>query len=290
MRGKSKFSWADDKTWPPDGKGYVFLGRALRKVGAHLFPEAWTDRDPHVLPLPLPDTAADAKAGHLLAAQRLLGEYFPETPPPTVDFTGLENSREQFSKELWGKALDASRRQVVAASEAKERFRAAKEEIRRLCVTEVIVSAQRWNYDGSHSALKATLWNLPKFETWFEHCQISSADAYGKSSGYDEYQWLFIGEAGLNALVDPLATSPSAAEQSKGYRSKYLRFLLAAADALDVKPDDARPHKQVSNDVRTFARTAGVKEISPAMADKMATILREPEAGKGKDGPRFKKN
>jgi len=42
-----RFSWANAGSWPAfDGPGYVFLGRALLRVGGFLFPETWSNNDP----------------------------------------------------------------------------------------------------------------------------------------------------------------------------------------------------------------------------------------------------
>lgn len=76
-----------------------------------------------------------------------------------------------------------------------------------------------------------------------------------------------------------------------GYRSDYLQFLLAAADELDVKPDDKRGVKEVQSGILAFARKGGRLDlITPTMAHKMATILRSPDAGGGKNSYRYKKD
>ena len=286
-----KFSWSNTTTWPDfDGPGYVFLGRAVLRLGKHMFPAEWSHRDTFVLPQALPATADEAGGGSLFLAWRLLGDFYPEVKIPAMNMMDREASRVHFTSEIWAKALDAATRQAAVAKEGQERFRAVKRAIQEHCAYGRLVSAQLGER-GDYYDLKAHIWNTPKNEGWFEQCRISDADAYGSSShgASSRYSWLFIGEDGLSGLIDPLAGSPSAAEASKGHRSKYLVFLLAAADELNVSPGDTRGVKVIAREVEAFARKSGLtrEHISPSMAEKMATILREPEAGGGKNPSRF---
>lgn len=276
----ARLNWGNEKSWPPDTAEYVFAAKALDAVGVLHFGIAWTGREmqtqlsaahnqPHI-----PATFDAASQLSLDIAKSLIRTYCPEIEAPQT-----------VLHEHWSWALQAVERDRAA----RNRLHEAWETFREHCSWGRLVAAFMHD-DGTASELKQDRWNnREQAKKWLLNCRINGGEVYGSHSSHRDYP-LFVRRDTLDALVNPLGTSPSATEPAKGHRSKYLRFLLAAADALDVKPDDTRTHKQVSNDVLALARSTGVKEISPAMADKMATILREPEAGKGKDGPRFRKN
>jgi hypothetical protein len=189
--------------------------------------------------------------------------------------------------EHWSWALQAVERDRAA----RDRLLEAWERFREHCAWGRLVAALMHD-DGTARELKQDRWNnREKAKKWLLNCRINGGDVYGSHSSHRDYP-LFVRRDTLDALINPLGTSPSAAEPAKGHRSKHLRFLLSAADSLNVKPDDKRTRKEVANDILTFARgiaDTDISQISPTMADNMATILREPEAMGGKNSARYKK-
>lgn len=217
-----RFSWLNTNSWPSfDGPGYVFLGRALQRVGAHLFPDAWTARDP-------------------------------------ID------------------------------PEGQERFRAAKEAIRKHCAYGDLIAAQLWEHDGSYNPLKASIWNTSKFDSWFKNCQISSADAYGSSTGSNSYYWLFIGEKGLDELVKPApAPAPLTATQG-GYLSPYMVLMFDVIREFSIDAEN----QSKKDSILEFIEKEWVRRRLPD-SDKcrtaMATMVRLPESQHGGQSRRAKK-
>ncbi|RWI40023.1 MAG: hypothetical protein EOQ93_32150 [Mesorhizobium sp.] len=282
QQGRFKFDWKDRSTWPPEGKDYVFLGDAVLQMGAKLWPENWNDNDIKATPLFLPDIPLAKASGPQLAVARIL---LRETRHDI-------SSPEHFTEEIWNEALIASRQQMLVHLEAEGRAKAAKEMIRKFSVQEALLTAIRWERDGSYSPLQSTLWTLlPKVQEWFQTCQVASTDIFSGAS-HGQYHWIYVSKRHLEniPIAGAASSSPSVAEPAKGHRSDYLQFLLAAADALNVTPDDERLAKQVEADVLAYARNTGAARIiTQTMAEKMASILRGSDAGAGKASIRYKK-
>ncbi|RWO57822.1 hypothetical protein [Mesorhizobium sp.] len=269
-----RLNWGYEKSWPPATPEYVFAAKALDAMGALHFGTAWTGTElqtqqsvhnPPRIPADF-DTASQLSRD---TAKSLIRMYCPEIETPKT-----------VSEEHWSLALDAVERDRAARS----RFREAKEVFREHCAWGRLVAAYMLSSGEAIKVEKERWNNREQAMKWLLDCSVPSNYGHARHP-------LFVRMDTLTALVNPLGTSPSATEPAKGYRSKYLRLLLAAADSLNVKPDDNRTRKQVANDILTFARGVAdtdISQISPTMADNMATILREPEAGGGKNSPRYK--
>ncbi|RWP23764.1 MAG: hypothetical protein EOR01_07705 [Mesorhizobium sp.] len=278
MSGKFKFSWADRKTWPVEGKDYVFLADAVLRVGAHMFPEEWRWEDVYARPLALPNIDLEQARGDHLSTARLL----------LLATRRVISAPVEFNDDLWREALAESERQVPAAIEARERANAAKEIVRKSCVQESLVSALKWEHDGTYHDLKPTLWTLPKTREWFESGQIAGRDVFSSSS-HGDYHWLFIRRDRLDSLTETRPSPSPSVPARDGYTSPYMDLMFDVIREFSIDEENQAKVDTIKAYLEKQWPLRGFKD-SDNLRRAIATLVRLPESQDGGWKNRTKKN
>jgi hypothetical protein len=156
--------WNDTSGWPDDTSAYVFLARAILRVGPQLFPTEWTGAEATAtVPEKSPPSLSEIIAAEL--AKERPGEY--SLAGFFLDQERLKNSP---PTKLWLAYAAVARRQSV------QRWIATQ------CAGGSLKSGARSSVGGPITLLTPELWNATRRWTGFDECWIDLSDPFGQVS------------------------------------------------------------------------------------------------------------
>ncbi|NEH52937.1 hypothetical protein GR210_29635 [Rhizobium leguminosarum] len=229
--------WRDEREWPDDAYGYVFLARALHIVGIGLYGEAWTRREPLTPPLfDLWNEVAGRKglkyrssigASTEIELLKLLRKHAPDKveledeevlEPATKPLITAEAFKRyaapRGSSRIVNKVMTAQtyRAAVEVAEEENVRRQAAQE--RLAAAQNALKAAMR---DGKLKYVLLPLvggrfsepkppewWNRKEHDRIFAWCQMNPLNPFATGVGGDNFQHVFVDQDDLDYLIRAL--------------------------------------------------------------------------------------
>jgi hypothetical protein len=268
---ENKF-WRSLYSWPADPAGYVFLARAVERVGSAMFGSEWTGQE-------VMTEYKVLQQGPVLAPRRLpisinaASRHSPlsiNPKGPVAQSSLAENDYE---------TTRAIEEHNARALPALKRLGATKREIVKRCESGELVSAARPTSGGVMMVLPASHWNTEHWDNRFIMCQMNPTRPFGTGFAGDNYCWIFVTAETLDRLLLslPFAQTGSASDI---HHSPYIRLMLSVAKKLKIAPDQ-QPKKEVV--MAELKKNWGSSiPYSENLLKAMATLLREPESQGGK--------
>ncbi|WEK50984.1 MAG: hypothetical protein P0Y66_02595 [Candidatus Kaistia colombiensis] len=205
--------WSDPSKWPFDGLGFLFLGRAIDRVGRAEFGDKWNGEElvadaSHIVP----DSWADASFATKRYVNESLGAHFHDYKPGVERWVVVQNASPNYRKQTiyigaedWArgaKLLDAQSRKVAAQilrRQAVEQIIAAK-----LAAGEFRAAARPVR-GGELSPVPAAAWHTEMWRQRFDFCQMRldkpfAPGSCGDRSAQDPYHLIFLSDADLTAF------------------------------------------------------------------------------------------
>lgn len=206
---RQKF-WASQSGWPRDAMGKVFLARAVQRMGAFMYGEAWTGYEPAVdLYLsPLPVESWLARPADRSQVQKLLGLGNP---------TNRYVPRDHVSQPDWlrGRALVDETLDLLRP--ARARLRAVKERLIEAMLSGSLRYCLRIDEQGDFTeALPERFWNTEKTDPRFYFCRLNRAEPISIAVAGGGYRHIFVWQEDLDALVAKPPSEPEAPARGKG--------------------------------------------------------------------------
>jgi hypothetical protein len=213
--------------WPRDPHGYVFLARALEKIGAAM-DDKWTGTEAtadYVQPLPADRTSLWDRQ----RADMLLHKHRPDLGRP--DFV-IGAAAHEFTDEHWRIARELAQRLHTEGLPRFERLQAAQAEINRQSTTNQLVLRIRPISGGPWKEFQKDWWNMDKPEQRFRQCRIDPDYPFSDRPSWRENNdhWIFATQDSLDRI---LAALGSAGPHNSGSRPRPIEpGILAAIDEL----------------------------------------------------------
>ncbi|MDR9808203.1 hypothetical protein [Rhizobium hidalgonense] len=241
--------WADDKKWPDDAYGYVFLARALRIAGAALYSD-WEDRDP-LTPQPL-DLWLEIGGGRFLKPQKdvgnatkdevrkLLAAHAPEklsfVDSADPELQPLRNAKDSWrphvplkkftqvlSPESWRAGAEIAKLENDKRRAALDRFVGAQNFLKTAMRDGKLTFVLQPSRGGSPSKpMPADWWNTKSVAVRFKMCRMSARDPFGVAHAGEGFQDIFVSAAELEIMLKsaiPLSR-PKSSEEMETLRAK----------------------------------------------------------------------
>jgi hypothetical protein len=201
--------------WPRDPHGYVFLARALEKIGAAM-DDQWTGTEAttdYVQPLP----ADRASLWDRQRADILLHKHRPDLGRP--DFV-MGNSLHEFTDEHWRIARELAQRLHTEGLPRFERLQAAQAEIVRRSTTNELILRIRPISGGPWKDFEKDWWNMDKPEERFSRCSIDPNYPFSDRPSWkkDNDHWIFAAQDSLDQMLkrsNVSAPNPSSTTRRK---------------------------------------------------------------------------
>ncbi|MEH7905542.1 hypothetical protein ELG66_00900 [Rhizobium leguminosarum] len=230
MSSNWKF-WANEREWPEDAYGYVFLARALCTVGKALYPE-WTGKEP-LTPEPLLDLWLDAGGMKILQTpdmvsqstldevRRLLYTHAPEKLEIQESWQNqlgpLRTARDAwkattehkrlkwtFTEQSWKDGVEVVRRENERRQAAIDRYTNARNFLRAAMrdgkLTFVLLPPEGGRFS---EPMPASWWNVKEVAHRFYVCKMSPKVPFDTRSAWGaESQDIFVSGEQLGPLLN----------------------------------------------------------------------------------------
>lgn len=265
--------------WPRlDPNGFIFLGRAMEKIGAGLFGDdwisAWLPR-PVGIVRPTGRPMGAAPPDEVRYAKRLIEEFRPElVPDPYPGRTGILPPPWDMDATIWTVA-EALRKEMHDAHVADlKRRRDVRDAVTVECEAGRIKAAVR-HETGKMVPISAHQWNVSGIEHFVTLQMRPIEHAYQPV----EPLLLFLDAADVDRFVAQL-TRPPVPAGIDFHLSPYLAEMLAACRHYKITPD----HQPKAIELERHFRQCriGRDGVSENLARAMATLIREPESQRGR--------
>lgn len=236
--------WTNPGSWPDDAYGYVFLARALLRVGRAMYPHEWTDSEPFAPP-PI-ETKQDIIARSRSGAEYGRGvENFLREISKLIasnDVSKLSWEVESYrvltplrtARSLPGTADNGLRTRQVLSAEAvrygeslvpEENQRRAKAKERWERVVSIVKGALRDGnlecvtlptHGGAFSSIRPKeWWNVPGIESRLTMCRLNPEDPFSAGFAGRGYAHIFVSGNSLSQILPP-PPKPKTAKEIKG--------------------------------------------------------------------------
>lgn len=282
--------WLQKHLWPSDPADYVFLTRAVNRIGQAMFGSEWDGREPTAKPVHALPERGKAEARDELRAYEILKAISPDFvarerdkhadwKPKHDPRTGrLLPASDKMTADDWLVAQKHVQGQNDAIAPALRRFIKVQQEIARACEAGELVSALRPSRGGTMQTVPRQFWNTERWRDRFIWCQMNPKDPFSIGFAGENFCWIFITAESLEKFVS-LRPFSKLASETLSHLSPYMRVLLAVAKELEITPENQPLKKIVSAAIES--RWTG-EPLSEKLLDAMGTILREPNSRLGK--------
>jgi hypothetical protein len=275
--------WSAPDRWPMDPNSYIFLARAVSRIGEAMFGPEWTGTETttKIFAPSLRELNKSSPAERIWAYQALMRgsrKYRKKHTAPVARYTPSSLIARHLTPGEWKEAQTIIRQEYEAAGPALQRFAAVQREITKRCESGELISAIRAK-DGGMRPVSSQWWNTDNAHARFAMCQLNPKEPFSVASAGDNFCWIFLNIASLERflLAQPF-TMPEAGIDV--HLSPYLKTMLSVAKKLEIK-SDCQPKKQVII-AELQASWPGSTPLSQNLASAMATLLREPESQAGR--------
>jgi hypothetical protein len=243
--------WNREKGWPADTDAYVFLARAVQRVGLAMHGAEWLGSEMKVRRKGTPLRGGDEVTILFIPARfnRLRHSLPSMSPPITDEAAALQR-------------VETVYRAIVAA-----------------CQSGKLESAARPRIGGKIQRLPKSVWNTERWWSRFDTCEIDVERPFDHPFARDRGSWIFVTSTSLSDFLLSLPKQPQC-EQELPHLSPYLRLMLIVAKRLDITPQHQPLKKAVVTELRS--QWTGDSPLSDSLVEAMGTILREPESKLGR--------
>jgi hypothetical protein len=270
-----RIDWTREDRWPFGGRQFTFIAGAVRIVGRHLHGREWSGEefDPGffaeslpALPPHKPERVTQAHHHALL----LLRKFRPEL--------GSIDDVESLTDEHWRQAFELRNTEYLTRWTAcRNRVQKAREEIRRLCETEVLTGAIRDERTGDFNGIPHERWRTERFREWFAKSQVGFGEVSPSPLGSrSDHGYLFIETAGLAKFESIVAPAPA----ESGYISPYMQLMFDVIREFRITED----HQSKRDLILEYIEEEWVRRGFPdsnKLRESMATMVRDPLAQSG---------
>src|SRR4051812_2051632 len=181
--------WRQQHLWPADPSGYVFLARAVEKIGQAMFGPEWTGKETTTEPVVALPEQQEASTKDQLRAYQILKATNPE-------FAAKERRRQDKSEQThdmtertlaltatvtpddWSTAQHRVRAQINTASIVLRRFASVQREIAKHCESGELISAIRYSAGGAMMGVPRESWNTERWPDRFIWCKMNPKEPY----------------------------------------------------------------------------------------------------------------
>lgn len=243
--------WKNSASWPDDAYGFVFLARALQRIGTALFNDEWTGAEVvtaapieawHDIMLRIPQSRISQARqqyhrdlGALIASTDpsklawISEKYRVLTPLRTVpslgrlSFDHLDDgvrTRRVLSEEsrIYGESLLAEENQK--RTEAKVRWTRVVGLVKDALRDGKLEYVTLPTHGGAFSAPQPKeWWNVPSIENRLTMCQMNPTSPYGSGFAGNVYEYIFVREADLEKLL-PQPPRPTTSDEVKAIEDR----------------------------------------------------------------------
>jgi hypothetical protein len=235
--------------WPRDPTGYLFLGRAVEKIGATRHDD-WTGTElstENVTHLPM--TLNDATYFDRQRADILLSKHRPDLARP--DFKIGEGAHE-FTEEHWRIACELAQRLHAERRPAIQRLRAVQDEIVRQSIANELILRIRQIAGGPWKEFQQNWWNMDKPEQRFARCTIDPDYPYSARPSWKQNHdhWIFATLESLDRILkfDPRrVATPTMKPASEVSIRAEIKAVYDEAEGSGRKPPN---NKELPKEVR----------------------------------------
>lgn len=247
--------WRSPASWPDDAYGFVFLARAIQRIGKATFAGEWTDTEPFTAPLietPQSMTQRGVPALAALEAYRKeLSALIALSDPSKLSWK-VETYRLRPPLQPLRKARDAIRsgprstvpsddgvrtRQVLSdeavkygeglipeenrkRSEAKARWARVLSSVKDAIRDGNLAYVTLPTHGGAFSAPRPKeWWNVHSIENRITMCRMNPTAPYGSGFAGNGYEYIFVIEADLERLL-PQPARPTTSDEVKALEDK----------------------------------------------------------------------
>jgi hypothetical protein len=204
--------WTEQSAWPADTLEYVFLARAVMKIGVKLHGGKWTGQEPATEIVPKPPISRPKGYGREFEFARKLLRNAParhDLPARAVTYGKWGPlPGQELTAEEWRVAFPSWLEQHQAMNEALARFAAVKKEIAAQCVAGALKSVIRPSEGGRTSPLPDWQWNTERLVPRFACCQIDPNRPFDLGIAGEGYGFIFLIRANLEGYLAGGASVP----------------------------------------------------------------------------------
>ncbi|WP_425647941.1 hypothetical protein [Agrobacterium leguminum] len=251
--------WKNPASWPDDAYGFVFLARAIQRIGKATFAGEWTDTEPFTAP-PIETLQSMIERGvpalaALEAYRKELSALIASNDPSKLLWK-VETYRVRPSLQPLRTARDATRsgprssvpsddgfrtRQVLSdeavkygeglipeenrkRNEAKERWARVLGLVKDALRDGKLGYVTLPTHGGAFSASQPKeWWNVPGIENRITMCRMNPAAPYGFGFAGNGYEYIFVGEADLERLL-PQPPKPKNSDEVKALEDRAIEI------------------------------------------------------------------
>jgi hypothetical protein len=227
--------WEAPNKWISDPEGFVFLPRAIDRVGKAAFSNEWTGAEPTTPIIPsLPPVSAFASRQVRLEVHDLLRAECPQfqrgplKPPFDPSFTNTE----------WEAAQELCQRKYLETQPALLRFNKVCETVASGCRSGALVSAWRPRDGGGMTPIPTVWWNTEGevLRSRFIHFSLDPKHPF--QAGLTEQRaWICVSSASLDAFIGRLSGNSASIAKDEADAIRHLARRLR--EEPDLKRSDA---------------------------------------------------
>lgn len=268
--------WKNPASWPDDAYGFVFLARAIQRIGRATFAGEWTDTEPFTAPLIETPQGMIQRGVPALAAleayRKELSALIASSDPSKLSWKvetyhvrpplqPLRTVRDATRSGLWPTVPsdDGVRTRQVLSDEAlkygeglipEENRRRNEGKARWARVLGLMKDALRDGklgyvtlptHGGAFSAPRPKeWWNVHSIENRLTMCRMNPASPYGSGFAGNGYEYIFVREDNLDSLL-PLPPKPKTGDDVKAIEDKA----AAIYDRLKAENDGRGPSSRL---------------------------------------------
>lgn len=260
MDDRSRF-WKNPASWPDDAYGFIFLARAIQRIGTALFNDEWTGAEV-VTGAPIEawrDIVLSISPSRISQTRqqyhRDLGALIASNDPSKLSWKvetyrvepplqPLRTVRDATRSGLWSTVPsgDGVRTRQVLSDEAvkygeglipdenRKRNEAKERWARVLCLVKDALRDGKLGYvtlpthGGPFSAPRPKeWWNVPSIENRLTMCQMNPTSPYGSGFAGNSYEYIFVKDADLERLL-PQPPKPKTSQDVKAIEERALEL------------------------------------------------------------------
>jgi hypothetical protein len=203
--------WSDERQWPHDQPGYMFLLRAVNEVGHAMYSDGWTESE-YLATIPrLPEDWVSADSNILKRANQMLIEHRPDLgrqPIPRGTKLPLAGDRGvNFTVEEWKAARELDQQQIMESKSALERFeRVARQLVAWLASGELTSVLRQLPGGAVKHWVTSDQWITERWWLRFVRGQMRPYSPFEAPKVFDSRypQWIFVSKDSLNACCRSL--------------------------------------------------------------------------------------
>lgn len=274
------FFWGYPNKWPGDSAGYVFLARAVHRLGREIFGAEWIGDEPATPPLPpLEYFGRGVSTNQLMFSilERFGGARYQaikpvdgDEKPSTYGIWPLSPGPTAEHRELFQEIYEARRDEAHAR---ELRLVKVRQTIERACRDGKLRTFVRPIEGGQPVPLDPVVWNTERtYARWCE-CKMDPNDPFGLGSTSARHWWVFLEEEGLSKLLNSSSDVVIPKQKKNISRKDYPYFIRELGPKFEryvktVRRHPQKPRPTVACD-RAVIRSLAGRHLPDALCDEI---------------------